>query len=36
VSWSQAGERRGMEETVQMLYVPEDSDGKRTLKPKVL
>ena len=34
VFWSQ-GERRGMEEVVQMLYVPEDIDGKRTLKPKV-
>ena len=35
VFWSQ-GDRRGMEETVQMLYVPENSDGVRTLKPKVL
>ena len=35
VYWSQ-GERRGMEETVQMLYVPENSEGVRTLKPKVL
>lgn len=35
VHWSQ-GERRGMEETVQMLYVPEDGEGKRTLKPKTL
>ena len=34
VSWSQ-GERRGKEEVVQMLYVPENVDGKRTLKPKV-
>lgn len=34
VFWSQ-GERRGMEEVVQMLYVPENIDGKRTLKPKV-
>ena len=32
VSWSQ-GERRGMEETVQLLYVPKNSDGKFTLKP---
>ena len=35
VSWSQAGERGGAEEIVQMLYVPEDADGKRTLKPAV-
>ena len=35
VFWSQ-GERRGMEEVVQMLHVPEDSEGKRTLKPKTL
>ena len=33
VYWTQAGDRRGMEEVVQMLYVPENSDGKRTLKP---
>ena len=33
VFWSQ-GERRGMEETVQMLYVPK-KDGKFTLKPDV-
>lgn len=31
VYWSQ-GSRRGMEETVQMLYVPK-RDGKYTLKP---
>jgi hypothetical protein len=36
VSWSREGGARGLEEVVQMLYVPEDSDGKRTLKPKVL
>lgn len=35
VFWSN-GDRRGMEETVQMLYVPENSDGVRTLKPKTL
>ena len=35
VDWSQGG-RKGMEETVQMLYVPENSDGQRTLKPKTL
>ena len=35
VLWSQ-GERQGMEETVQLLYVPENSDGTRTLKPKAL
>jgi len=35
VTWAQ-GERRSTEETVQMLYVPENSDGVRTLKPKVL
>ena len=34
VSWSQGG-RGGMEEVVQMLYVPEGGDGKRTLKPAV-
>ena len=33
VNWSQ-GERSGMEEVVQMLYVPEDSEGLRSLKPK--
>jgi len=33
VFWSQ-GARRGMEETVQMLYVPK-KDGKFTLKPDV-
>ena len=36
VTWGREGERRGMEQTVQMLYVPENSDGKRTLKPAVL
>ena len=35
VAWSQAEGRGGAEEIVQMLYVPEDSDGKRTLKPAV-
>lgn len=35
VFWSK-GDRKGMEETAQMLYVPENSDGQRTLKPKVL
>ena len=35
VHWSQ-GDRMGMEETVQLLYVPENSDGTRTLKPKAL
>ena len=35
VSWG-AGERRSQEEAVQMLYVPENRDGVRTLKPKVL
>lgn len=35
VKWSQ-GAGGGKEDTVQMLYVPEDSDGKRTLKPKAL
>ena len=33
VYWTRAGEGRGLEEIVQMLYVPENSDGKRTLKP---
>lgn len=33
VTWSQGG-RRGMEETVQMLFVPV-RDGKYTLKPQV-
>ncbi len=32
VYWTQ-GARRGMEETVQMLYVPKNTNGKRTLKP---
>ncbi len=35
VFWSQ-GERRSMEETVQYLYVPENSFGERTLKPQGL
>ena len=35
VFWAQ-GERTSMEEAVQMLYVPENSEGVRTLKPKVL
>ena len=35
VFWAQ-GERQSMEEAVQMLYVPENRDGVRTLKPKVL
>ena len=35
VSWG-TGERRSQEEAVQMLYVPENRDGVRTLKPKVL
>lgn len=34
VFWSQ-GERRGLEETVQMLFVPKNIDGKRSLKPDV-
>lgn len=34
VYWSRRGERRSMEEIVQMLYVPENADGKRTLKPR--
>lgn len=33
VFWSRGGDRRSMEEVVQMLYVPENIDGKRTLKP---
>ena len=33
VNWSQ-GDRAGAEEVVQMLYVPEDSEGKRSLQPK--
>ena len=36
VEWTQDGRRAAFEETVQMLYVPENSDGKRTLKPNVL
>jgi hypothetical protein len=35
VFWSQ-GERRSMEETVQYLYVPENGEGKRSLKPEGL
>lgn len=35
VSWSQ-GARSGSEEISRYLYVPEDSDGVRTLKPKTL
>ena len=35
VFWA-PGERRGMEETVQYLYVPKNSDGEFSLKPKVL
>ena len=35
VFWG-TGERRSMEEAVQYLYVPENGDGVRTLKPKVL
>jgi len=33
VFWTR-GNKKGMEETVQYLYVPENSDGERTLKPK--
>ena len=33
VYWSQ-GEKRGLEETVQYLYVPKNSEGKRSLQPK--
>lgn len=32
VYWSQ-GEKRGLEETVQYLYVPKNNEGKRTLNP---
>ena len=35
VFWG-TGERKSMEEAVQYLYVPENRDGVRTLKPKVL
>ena len=35
VFWG-TGERKSMEEAVQYLYVPENGDGVRTLKPKVL
>lgn len=35
VFWAQ-GERKSMEEAVQMLYVPKNRDGVFTLKPKVL
>ena len=34
VFWG-TGERKSSEEAVQYLYVPENSDGVRTLKPKV-
>jgi len=34
VFWSRGEGRQGMEETVQMLYVPESGDGTRTLKPQ--
>jgi type II secretory pathway pseudopilin PulG len=33
VIWSRGG-RQGKEETVQYLFVPENNDGVRTLKPK--
>ncbi len=36
VFWSSAGERRSMEETVQMLFVPKNLDGKHSLKPATL
>jgi hypothetical protein len=36
VTWTQSGQRRAFEETVQLLYVPENSEGKFTLKPEVL
>ena len=36
VSWAREGEGRGVETVVQMLYVPENGEGKRTLKPQVL
>ena len=35
VFWG-TGEHRSKEEAVQYLYVPENGDGVRTLKPKVL
>ena len=35
VSWAR-GETRSFEEVVQMLYVPKNNEGVRTLKPKVL
>ena len=35
VFWG-TGERKSSEEAVQYLYVPKNSDGVRTLKPKVL
>ena len=35
VYWGTGG-RKSMEEAVQYLYVPENRDGVRTLKPKVL
>lgn len=33
VYWSRSAERKGMEETVQYLYVPENANGERSLKP---
>jgi hypothetical protein len=36
VHWSHGLAPRSMEEAVQYLYVPENIDGVRTLKPKVL
>jgi len=35
VYWTK-GSTKGMEETIQYLFVPENSDGVRTLKPKTL
>lgn len=35
VYWTQSGGSRGMEETVQHLFVPENNEGKRSLKPDV-
>ena len=35
VYWTQSGGSRSMEETVQHLYVPENNEGKRSLKPDV-
>jgi len=34
VTWTRGGEKGGAEETVQYLFVPENSEGVRTLKPK--